>query len=83
MSKSVLIIDKPESCERCRLFCEGACYITETTVKDVIPSDCPLKDLPAKEQCNEYNFENFENARSRGWNNFYDMITKGTMGEMD
>ena len=87
--KSALIIDTPTNCIDCPLQADDkACGITETSFKDIqankqVLQDCPLRPLPDKQICNYYNFENFVNGRIRGWNDYYDMLTKGVIGEVD
>ena len=87
--KSALIIDTPTNCIDCPLQADDkACGITETSFKDIqtdtqVLHDCPLRHLPEKQVCNNYNFENFVNGRIRGWNDYYDMLTKGVIGEVD
>ena len=87
--KSTLIIDTPTNCIDCPLNHKDiACEITETSFKDIqankqVLQDCPLRPLPDKQVCNNYNFENFVNGRIRGWNDYYDMLTKGVIGEVD
>ena len=81
MRKSVLIINKPENCIDCPLQADDkACEITETSFMEISPareilSDCPLKDLPDKQVCNEYNFENYTNGINIGWNRCLAEIT--------
>ena len=87
--KSALIIETPTNCIDCPLQADDkACGITETSFKDIqankqVLQDCPLRPLPSKQVCNYYNFENFVNGRIRGWNDYYDMLTKGVIGEVD
>lgn len=82
MSKSVLVIDTPYICADCKLCWNGICVVMDAEVKnDSIHKECPLKTLPPKEQCNYYNFENFDTGRRRGWNDFHDMITTGELGK--
>lgn len=88
MNRSVLVIDTPESCADCPLlFDNKACWITESIVigdnKPPIAKDCELKKLPQKTICNVYKYEDYENGRSKGWNDYYDMLTKGVLGTMD
>lgn len=73
--KSVLVINKPENCIDCKLCIDNSCFITETVIKDVINEDCPLRDLPQKEVANEYDFENYSNGVSIGWNRCLEKIT--------
>lgn len=81
MRKSVLLIDKPENCIDCPLQADDkACEITETSFKDINPareilSDCPLKDLPDKQVCNERDFEHYVNGYGKGWNDYRGHLT--------
>ena len=84
--KSALIIDTPDRCENCKLYDEiKYCIGKDGIVEDesIIDKDCPLRPLPDKQVCNNYNFENFVNGRIRGWNDYYDILTKGVIGEVD
>lgn len=84
MRKSVLIIDKPENCIDCPLQADDkACGITETSFTSnkvfeanaEILSDCPLKDLPDKQVCNERDFEHYVNGYGKGWNDYRGHLT--------
>lgn len=66
MNKSVLVIDTPTQCIDCPLYLDDACFVTETVVTEVIADDCPLRPLPDKEVCNEYDFEHYKNGVSQG-----------------
>ena len=85
MSKSVLVIDTPESCRSCYLrgftlnlqYCRGKLK----DIKDVStkPDWCPLKPLPEKK---EYivpidNVEAQKNVIAVGWNACINEITGG------
>lgn len=85
MSKSVLVIDTPESCRSCYLrgftlnlqYCRGKLK----DIKDVStkPDWCPLKPLPEKK---EYivpidNVESQKDIIAVGWNTCIDEITGG------
>lgn len=83
-SISILVIDKPVNCIDC-LFNhqDKSCVITETSfmsekgfdlAKERL-KDCPLRDLPQKEVVNEYDFENYRNGVSIGWNRCLEKIT--------
>lgn len=54
MSKSVLVIDTPESCEGCCMFCytyhRFQCLITGKTIEksNDRPERCPMRPLPDK-----------------------------------
>lgn len=83
MSKSILVIDTPESCETCPLFKrnidsipEDYCFnglgkreITDLRKK---PDWCPILDLPEKYEPVSMNFE-------RGFNACIDEILEGSV----
>lgn len=51
MSKSVLVIDTPENCGKCKFISEFWCRAMngrKVPKNDVIPVWCPLKPLPEK-----------------------------------
>ena len=51
MSKSVLVIDTPENCGKCKFISEFWCRAMNgrrVPNNDVIPNWCPLKPLPDK-----------------------------------
>lgn len=51
MSKSVLVIDTPENCGKCKFINEFWCRAMggrRVPNNDVIPNWCPLKPLPEK-----------------------------------
>ena len=82
--KSILVLETPTNCIDCPLQADDkACGITETSFiaeKGFDPAegklkDCPLKDLPNKQVCNEYNFENYTNGINIGWNRCLAEIT--------
>ena len=87
MSKSVLVIDTPESCRSCYLrgftlalqYCKVESeYIKDTSVK---PDWCPLKPLPEKMKLTGvYGREYFQSngkmpSYKIGWNDCIDEIT--------
>ena len=89
MSKSVLVIDTPESCRSCYLrgftlnlqYCRGKLK----DIKDVStkPDWCPLKPLPEKK---EYivpidNVESQKDIIAVGWNACIDEITGGEVDD--
>lgn len=91
MSKSVLVMDTPESCRSCYLrgftlnlqYCKaklGIVAIKDTSVK---PDWCPLKPLPEKMKVTGiYNGEYFKAGGKPpsykiGWNKCIDEITGG------
>ena len=80
MSKSVLVIDTPESCCSCYLrgftlnlqYCRGKLKdIKDTSVK---PDWCPLMDLPEKDN-GDYPANTFDAGFAEGWNQCIDEIT--------
>ena len=89
MSKSVLIIDTPESCRSCYLrgftlnlqYCRGKLK----DIKDVStkPDWCPLKPLPEKMKVNCIYIGEYFKAGNKppsykiGWNKCIDEITGG------
>ena len=83
MSKSILVIDTPNSCSNCVL-CEDGLFCNITGDGEIayegfdlsqgILPNCPLRPLPPKEICNEYDFEHYKNGVSQGWNNCIDKI---------
>lgn len=91
MSKSVLVIDKPNSCDECDLchlkedgienrlvtFCSATSSII--VGKDTISEDCPLVTLPEKRPCNYLTFEGYTNGYDKGWNDYRDTICKEGM----
>lgn len=51
MSKSVLVIDTPENCGKCKFISDFWCraiHCRRVPNNDVIPAWCPLKPLPEK-----------------------------------
>jgi hypothetical protein len=80
MSKSVLVIDTPESCCSCYLrgftlnlqYCRGKLKdIKDTSVK---PDWCPLMNLPEKDN-GDYPANTFDAGFVEGWNQCIDEIT--------
>ena len=83
MSKSVLVIDTPKSCENCYMlshnYCNFQCLITGELIEKSTnkPDWCPLKPLPEKK---EYivpidNVEAQKDIIAVGWNACIDEIT--------
>lgn len=82
MSKSVLVIETPESCCSCYLrgftlnlqYCRGKLK----DIKDVStkPDWCPLMDLPEKDN-GDYPANTFDAGFVEGWNQCIDEITGG------
>ena len=53
MSKSVLVIETPENCGKCKFISEFWCRAMDgrrVPNNDVIPNWCPLKPLPEKKE---------------------------------
>ena len=73
MSKSVLVIDTPENCGKCKFISGFWCRAMDgrrVPNNDVIPDWCPLKPLPEKK---EYivpndNVESQKDIIAVGWN---------------
>lgn len=80
MSKSVLVIDTPENCGKCKFISGFWCRAMDgrrVPNNDVIPNWCPLKPLPEKK---EYivpidNVEANKDIIAVGWNACIDKIT--------
>lgn len=80
MSKSVLVIETPESCRSCYLrgftlnlqYCRGKLK----DIKDVSakPDWCPLMDLPEKDN-GDYPANTSDAGFAEGWNQCIDEIT--------
>lgn len=89
MSKSVLVMDTPENCGKCKFISEFWCRAMDgrrVPNNDVIPNWCPLKPLPDKMKLTGvYGREYFQSngkmpSYKIGWNDCIDEI-KG--GEVD
>ena len=88
MSKSVLVIDKPERCIDCKIGqnmsnCMEVCIrcpIAEKTALDeeaeTIPDWCPLRPLPEKKEEEKYWRSEHELSWIQGWNACIDEITE-------
>jgi hypothetical protein len=82
MSKSVLVIDTPENCGKCKFISEFWCRAMNgrrVPNNDIIPGWCPLKPLPEEKE-EEYWRSELSLAWIRGWNT---CISKITGGEAD
>ena len=78
MNKSVLVIDTPENCGKCKFISGFWCRAMNgrrVPNNDVIPDWCPLKPLP--EKMTEIAITNRLNGIKTGWNNCIDAITGG------
>lgn len=82
MSKSVLVINTPEDCGKCKFISEFWCRAMggrRVPNNDVIPNWCPLKPLPERK---EYivpidNVESQKDIIAVGWNACINEITGG------
>lgn len=80
MSKSVLVIDTPENCGKCKFISEFWCRAMDgrrVPNNDVPPDWCPLKPLPERK---EYivpidNVESQKDIIAVGWNACINKIT--------
>lgn len=56
MSKSILVIDTPESCEECILYSGYSCYAYTKPIpcKKPRPDWCPLSPLPERKNLRQY-----------------------------
>ena len=80
MSKSVLVMDTPENCGKCKFISGFWCRAMNgrrVPNNDVIPDWCPLKPLPEKDTKNHFPDE-FEDGYAAGWNGCIDEITGGS-----
>lgn len=86
MSKSVLVINTPEDCGKCKFISEFWCRAMggrRVPNNDVIPDWCPLKPLPEKMKVTGfYNGEYFKAGGKPpsykiGWNKCIDAIAGG------
>ncbi len=73
--KSVLVIDKPVNCNECYLYHDVCPILGPINDTSKISENCPLRDLPNREACNEYDFEHYRNGVSVGWNRCLEKIT--------
>ena len=77
MSKSVLVINTPEDCGKCKFISEFWCRAMgdrRVPNNDVIPNWCPLMDLPKKDN---YPANMSDTGFVEGWNQCIDEITGG------
>lgn len=78
MSKSVLVIDTPENCGKCKFISGFWCRAMgdrRVPNNDAIPNWCPLKPLP--EKITRVAVTDHWNSIKAGWNNCIDAITGG------
>ena len=79
MRKSVLVMNTPEDCGKCKFISEFWCRATggrRVPNNDVIPGWCPLKPLPEKKE-EKYWRSKLSLAWIRGWNTCISKITGG------
>lgn len=79
MSKSVLVIDTPENCGKCKFISTFWCRATgdrRVPNNDVIPVWCPLDPLPEKDN-GDYPANTFDAGFVEGWNQCIDEIGGG------
>ena len=89
MSKCVLVMDMPSSCEECILRNEGACFPVSResslcgvyyTMKEGRRADfCPLRELPEKQKHSCIDNE-FQRGAKTGYNACIDELLKGEEG---
>lgn len=81
MSKSVLVIDTPENCGKCKFISGFWCRAMNgrrVPNNDVIPNWCPLKPLPEKDDWDDQ-YDEYYTGYANGWNRCLSKIT----GEYD
>lgn len=79
MSKSVLVIDTPENCGKCKFISGFWCRAMDgrrVPNNDVIPNWCPLKPLPEK-STTENDMTDYQCGMVDGRNQCIDEITGG------
>ena len=85
MSKAVLVMDMPSSCDECPLFgshySDMTCKANGRSINYTYPKDerqvfCPLRELPEKKEDNANNSESFA-CFKLGYNACIDEISKG------
>lgn len=79
MGKSVLVIDTPENCGKCKFISGFWCRAMgdrRVPNNDAIPGWCPLKPLPEEKE-EEYWRSRFSLAWIRGWNTCISKIKGG------
>ena len=89
MSKSVLVIDTPESCTECKIghdmsgymevciICQIANKATLNDEAESRPDWCPLKPLPKKDDFVNIPHGEYYTGYHDGWDNCIDEITGG------
>lgn len=88
MSKAVLVMDMPESCEKCRFHLnypkvKHYCYIKQEAFEEEKPKWCPLRELPEKKErlvaTNDYD-GGYSHGFTHGYNACIDELLKGEKG---
>ena len=92
MSKSVLVIDMPESCTECKIghdmsgymevciICQIANKVTLNDEAESRPDWCPLKPLPEKSTI-ENDMTDYQCGLVDGWNSCIDEIIGGSTND--
>ena len=78
MSKSVIVIDTPENCGKCKFISRFWCRAKgdrRVPNNDAIPAWCPLKPLPEK-MTGVVQTDHWNSIKA-GWNGCIDEITRG------
>lgn len=75
MSKAILVMDMPKSCNECDVICTKYYSSLQNGSLEVLtkPSDCPLKELPQKKKHTLYSI----GAYNTGYNACIDEIIGG------
>ena len=71
MTKSLLVIDTPESCIQCEILnSDLTCLGCKVNFKDIgkVPSWCPLKIMPEKKNVENYSYAKLTMTYERGYN---------------
>lgn len=85
MSKAVLVVYMPDSCEECDFHNYHFCNVTGENIdknlydimEDNKPSTCPLKELPKR----RYYGREYFNGDVKGWNDCLKEIVGGVVNE--
>ncbi|MCI8378715.1 MAG: hypothetical protein HFH72_09380 [Lachnospiraceae bacterium] len=90
MSKSILVIDTPDSCIDCPCNFAGMSgqvwcgkenkELLADDIQTFKPDWCPLKDVPTKKKENKYH-NSYQKGQADGWNMCIDEILKGDGAE--
>lgn len=88
MSKSVLVMDTPESCSECKIgrdmsgymeiciICPIANKVALNEEAETVPEWCPLKPLPEKDDFDDP-YEEYYTGYRDGWNDCLREIVRG------